>query len=1130
MKRPKNSIQVMVVLMLLVVTFAGCGKGQTGGIAPSATPDATGTIPIVPPVVMTCNTAPGTACITGFAFLPEGTEGAARVAERSFYLGEVFPLEGATIELLTMDETGFISAFATTTSALGGQFALSNILEGENYILRATKAITATQTIEILAVVSVQSTDITAGFKTVNINAAETLVAEGLRQLATGSRNGGHATAAIHIPSQAVQQLRDSIYQVLRNNVGQIAPREETHYNAPAGFCPAETALNQVISNMSTVERSNVFNGLLNAPCGIEINTAMGMIVTTGSIRVLVLSQVDPLLPPWEANWKRAENASVSVDIAGITQTLHTDTDGRAFFPNLPLVATASIAVSLAVGGDNWFSEVRSTTSWGGQFVEITVTIGPAQKNRSPVAKAGPDQTVFASTISAPTTVILDASASYDPDGNTLTYEWLQISGPAVVLPMCPPTCSIPPSITATFTPTVAGAYVFRVLVQDLGFTATDEVTITVLPAPDMSCAHVDAGPPQTVLVGQSVTISSDGTTATSSATFNHGWGTYAAPTLGPVSFADPNATTTTFVPPVAGIYALKATYENTNGSCITSGIVYITATVPNQPPTASITTSATSGFAPLMVDFTANCTDPDGTCVSYAWTFGDGSSSSSANPSHLFTTAGTYTVSLIVTDDDGATVVATTTITVSAPMPPTCGATSNVTSGSTPLIVNFTGICTPGSSSCISGGWSYGDGMTSSLTVASHTYIFPGSYVATYTGTDANGLTCTATVAITANNNPPTASITSSVTTGTTPLMVNFTANCTDSDGTCASYNWNFGDGSPTSSAQNPSHTFTVAGTYMVTLTVMDNLGAIGTATTTITVSAPILPTGPLTFEKKCPTNRPGALAATRDGSTVFVMDLSTQTVYAYAYPSCTLIGTYIVGGGGAIAVDEVLGRLYAYDGMTGFIKIFDIIGQNVIGILGLGPGTGNGHYSAVPGMAIGQGGKIFVLDNGNNIVQVFSPGGAFLYQSPGGTGSGPDQLNNPQGIALDGNGNVYIADNGNRRVVKIFATDLAPITSWGLPACGAYSCAIGTIAVDPNAGIVYTNLIPTGGTGAGRKINMFSLDGTDLNTPFAFWGTADGQMAKPVGGGMAVDSSGRLFGANQYPGNSFIAFIPIP
>jgi PKD repeat protein len=83
----------------------------------------------------------------------------------------------------------------------------------------------------------------------------------------------------------------------------------------------------------------------------------------------------------------------------------------------------------------------------------------------------------------------------------------------------------------------------------------------------------------------------------------------------------------------------------------------------PNRAPTASITRSCTD----LTCTFNgAGSSDADGAIASYAWNFGDGTTSTATNPQHVYGSAGTYQVSLTVTDDGGATNTATTSVTVS--------------------------------------------------------------------------------------------------------------------------------------------------------------------------------------------------------------------------------------------------------------------------------------------------------------------------------------------------------------------------------------------------------------------------------------------------------------------------------
>ena len=86
-----------------------------------------------------------------------------------------------------------------------------------------------------------------------------------------------------------------------------------------------------------------------------------------------------------------------------------------------------------------------------------------------------------------------------------------------------------------------------------------------------------------------------------------------------------------------------------------------------NRPPTVSASGSPTSGNAPLTVSFASNASDSDGQVVSYNWTFGDGQTSPEANPSHLYTSVGTFNAIVTVTDNAGATATSTVPVTVNS-------------------------------------------------------------------------------------------------------------------------------------------------------------------------------------------------------------------------------------------------------------------------------------------------------------------------------------------------------------------------------------------------------------------------------------------------------------------------------
>ncbi|MDH6116963.1 PKD repeat protein [Kitasatospora sp. GAS204A] len=169
-------------------------------------------------------------------------------------------------------------------------------------------------------------------------------------------------------------------------------------------------------------------------------------------------------------------------------------------------------------------------------------------------------------------------------------------------------------------------------------------------------------------------------------------------------------------------------------------------------PLSASAKGSPTTGNAPLTETFTGSATG--GTApYTYSWNFGDGTTSTTQNPSHTYTAAGTYTATLTVTDSaspaNTATSQVTTTVNaVGNPLAATASATP--TSGQTPLNVAFTGTGT-GGTPAYNYSWNFGDGTSSTTQNPSHTYSTAGTYTATLTVTDsaspANSASSTVTI-----------------------------------------------------------------------------------------------------------------------------------------------------------------------------------------------------------------------------------------------------------------------------------------------------------------------------------------------------------------------------------------------
>lgn len=262
-----------------------------------------------------------------------------------------------------------------------------------------------------------------------------------------------------------------------------------------------------------------------------------------------------------------------------------------------------------------------------------------------------------------------------------------------------------------------------------------------------------------------------------------------------------------------------------------------------NQPPVANAGGPyAAAVGTPVILDGSAS-RDPDGSITAYAWNFGNGTSGSGATPSATYATAGTFNVTLTVTDNGGATHQASTTVTVTTNTQPPVANAGGPYAGAVNVAINFSGAASRDpDGSVVSYLWNFGDGTTASGVTAVHAYTAAGSYTVRLTVTDNDGLTnsasTTAQVSDGSGMRPPVANPAGPYQ-GTTASPVAFDGSASsDPDGTIVSYDWTFGDGG-TASGATPTHAYSTAGTFTVTLTVTDDTGRKGTATTTASIQA---------------------------------------------------------------------------------------------------------------------------------------------------------------------------------------------------------------------------------------------------------------------------------------------------
>jgi len=285
-----------------------------------------------------------------------------------------------------------------------------------------------------------------------------------------------------------------------------------------------------------------------------------------------------------------------------------------------------------------------------------------------------------------------------------------------------------------------------------------------------------------------------------------------------------------------------------------------------NEHPLAVITASPREGSAPLDVDFNAQYSRDDGTIVEYRWNFGDPMNTQSAletATTHTFSHPGTYIVKLTVIDDEGEVNSQQVAIVVTDAAPIAKASVNN----DSPL-PGVAVIFTASESYDVQGDivtydWEFGDGQTGTGETVQHTYSQGDYYVVTLTVTDESGAMAQTNLGMNVQPGQSVCGDDDSPTCGSDiqPLAIITSQyfSCTSSGqvgdaitldgvasrsavGSIVSYHWDFGDGS-TGTGASVSHVYSTPWTYIITLTVVDEGGGVGTAIGTISIGAASCP-----------------------------------------------------------------------------------------------------------------------------------------------------------------------------------------------------------------------------------------------------------------------------------------------
>jgi PKD repeat protein len=361
----------------------------------------------------------------------------------------------------------------------------------------------------------------------------------------------------------------------------------------------------------------------------------------------LVTVNVANLPPVAEAGgpYSVVENNSVTLDASGSTDpgndtlTFAWDLDDDGQFDD----ATGETALLTGAAPGDYIVRVQVSDGDGGVSTDSAL-VTVLELNAPPVANIGGPYAGNEGT-----GIILDASGSNDSDGTIVAYQWdLDNDGQY----------DDASGVTTTFTPADDGTYTVGLRVTDnRGDTAVDSTDIVVANV----APTADAGGPYAMAEGGSITLDAAASTDSGSDTLSYAWDLD-----GDGQFDDATGVTTSFSTPDDGPYDVAVQVTDDDGDSSTAAV---TVSVTNVAPTADAGGPYATDEGVDVILTAAGSTDPGGDIVSYAWDLdGDGNyETSGVTATFNALTAGTFTVGVLVTDDDGAWGTDSATVTVNS-------------------------------------------------------------------------------------------------------------------------------------------------------------------------------------------------------------------------------------------------------------------------------------------------------------------------------------------------------------------------------------------------------------------------------------------------------------------------------
>jgi PKD repeat protein len=530
------------------------------------------------------------------------------------------------------------------------------------------------------------------------------------------------------------------------------------------------------------------------------------------------------------------------------SRTIVTGSDGKAF-----AIYTAPPAPPPSVGGSSTFvqivvrpigtnAQVSSPPSGPASIpVKVDIRLVP------PGVILAPAGTPTASFSISPTPVVTSVPVTFDASNSTpgtgatsiASYAWTFGDG----------TTGTGRTVTHTFT-TAATFNVTVTVTNDRGLSASSTVAVTVGSSSSASPTAAFVFSPTAPAAGQTVLFNADQSQAATGRTITQYSWNFGDGAVGSGSLVTHGFTT-------AGTYSVTLSVFDDAGQKTT---VAQTVTVSSGGGSSGATTakftfspSTPSALQSVFFNASSSSASTGHSLTTYAWDFGDGTAGSGVSVTHVFTAAGTFTVTLTVTDDIGqkGTIATPVTITSAGSGSLTAEFSISPTDPVSGQLVTFNANLSSPVASITSYDWDFGDGTVingQTGFLINHTYFTStgNNYTIRLTVHDNTGRvnTTTHTLPVIFGTDPIARFTVSPSPATITPTVVTFDGSSSTASGvkTIARYTWDFGDNSAIFSPVPPTtptatHSYAATGSYVIRLTVTDSAGLSVSTTRTLLV-----------------------------------------------------------------------------------------------------------------------------------------------------------------------------------------------------------------------------------------------------------------------------------------------------